>query len=48
MGIVTRGHWTILLRALALANAYEQATDWHKKRPALSPDMPVPPVVRKT
>jgi aspartyl-tRNA(Asn)/glutamyl-tRNA(Gln) amidotransferase subunit A len=29
-------------RVLALARAYEQATDWHKRRPPLKPDMPVP------
>ncbi|AEU35788.1 Asp-tRNA(Asn)/Glu-tRNA(Gln) amidotransferase GatCAB subunit A [Granulicella mallensis] len=34
-------------KVLALANAYEQATQWHTKRPALSPDMVVPPVTRK-
>lgn len=31
-------------RILALAHAYEQATEWHRRRPALTPDMPVPPV----
>jgi len=35
-------------KVLALANAYEKATEWHTKRPSLSPDMKVPPVVRKT
>jgi aspartyl-tRNA(Asn)/glutamyl-tRNA(Gln) amidotransferase subunit A len=35
-------------KVLALANAYENATDWHKKRPVLSPDMVVPSVTRKT
>jgi aspartyl-tRNA(Asn)/glutamyl-tRNA(Gln) amidotransferase subunit A len=34
-------------RVLALAHAYESATEWHKRRPALSSDMPVPPVTRK-
>lgn len=29
-------------RVLALAQAYERATQWHTKRPALSPDMVVP------
>lgn len=29
---------------LALGAAYEQATEWHKRRPAMSPDMPVPAV----
>ena len=33
---------------LALANAYEKATQWHLKRPVLTPDMAVPPVSRKT
>jgi aspartyl-tRNA(Asn)/glutamyl-tRNA(Gln) amidotransferase subunit A len=27
---------------LALANAYQQATDWHKRRPGLQPDTKVP------
>jgi hypothetical protein len=27
---------------LALAHAYQQATDWHKKRPKLDPDTKVP------
>jgi aspartyl-tRNA(Asn)/glutamyl-tRNA(Gln) amidotransferase subunit A len=35
-------------RILALAAAYEKATQWHTKRPKLTPDMPVPPVTRKT
>jgi aspartyl-tRNA(Asn)/glutamyl-tRNA(Gln) amidotransferase subunit A len=34
-------------RVLALANAYEKATQWHTRRPKLSPDMHVPPVKRK-
>jgi aspartyl-tRNA(Asn)/glutamyl-tRNA(Gln) amidotransferase subunit A len=34
-------------RVLALANAYEKATEWHRKRPNLSPDMKVPPIKRK-
>jgi aspartyl-tRNA(Asn)/glutamyl-tRNA(Gln) amidotransferase subunit A len=32
-------------KVLALAHAYEQATDWHKKRPALTPETVKPPVV---
>jgi aspartyl-tRNA(Asn)/glutamyl-tRNA(Gln) amidotransferase subunit A len=32
-------------KVLALAQAYEKATDWHQRRPVLSADMPVPPVV---
>ena len=35
-------------RVLALANAYEKATQWHTRRPKLTPDMPVPPVIRKS
>lgn len=31
-------------KILALAHAYEKATEWHKRRPNLSPDMPVPAV----
>jgi aspartyl-tRNA(Asn)/glutamyl-tRNA(Gln) amidotransferase subunit A len=35
-------------KVLALANAYERATEWHTRRPTLSPDMPVPAVIRKS
>jgi len=35
-------------KVLALANAYERETQWHTKRPVLTPDMTVPPVIRKT
>jgi aspartyl-tRNA(Asn)/glutamyl-tRNA(Gln) amidotransferase subunit A len=31
-------------KVLALARAYEQATEWHKRKPPLKPDMPVPPL----
>jgi aspartyl-tRNA(Asn)/glutamyl-tRNA(Gln) amidotransferase subunit A len=31
-------------RVLALAHAYERATDWHTRRPPLRPDTPVPPL----
>jgi aspartyl-tRNA(Asn)/glutamyl-tRNA(Gln) amidotransferase subunit A len=31
-------------RVLALANAYERATEWHRRRPPLKPDMAVPPL----
>ena len=33
-------------RVLALARAYEQATEWHTKRPPITPDTPVPPLAR--
>ena len=32
-------------KILALARAFEQATEWHKRRPALSPATAVPPVI---
>lgn len=34
-------------KVLALARAYEQATEWHARRPKLAPDMPVPRITRK-
>ena len=34
-------------KVLALARAYEQATEWHTRRPKLEPDMPVPGITRK-
>ncbi len=33
-------------RVLALARAYEQATEWRTKRAPLTPDTPVPPLAR--
>jgi aspartyl-tRNA(Asn)/glutamyl-tRNA(Gln) amidotransferase subunit A len=35
-------------RILALARAYEQATQWHTQRPPITPDTPVPPLARTT
>ncbi|MDP9037710.1 MAG: amidase [Acidobacteriota bacterium] len=35
-------------RVLALANAYEKATEWHLRRPKLSADMAVPAMHRKS
>jgi aspartyl-tRNA(Asn)/glutamyl-tRNA(Gln) amidotransferase subunit A len=32
-------------KVLALAYAYQQATDWHLKKPPLSPATPVPPII---
>ncbi len=32
-------------KVLALAHAYEQATEWHNRRPPLRPDTKVPPLV---
>jgi aspartyl-tRNA(Asn)/glutamyl-tRNA(Gln) amidotransferase subunit A len=34
-------------KVLALAQAYEKATEWHKRIPPLSPDTVVPPVVKE-
>lgn len=33
-------------RVLALARAFEQASEWRTKRPPLTPDTPVPPLAR--
>ena len=35
-------------KVLALAYAFQQATDWHKRKPELTPETPVPPIVEKT
>ncbi len=32
-------------KVLALAQAYEKATDWHLRKPPLTPNTPVPPVI---
>ena len=32
-------------KVLALAYAYQQATEWHKRKPDLAPNTPVPPIV---
>ena len=32
-------------KVLALASAFQQATEWHKRRPGLTPDTPVPSLV---
>lgn len=32
-------------KVLALAYAYQQATDWHLRKPPLTPSTPVPPIV---
>ena len=32
-------------KVLALAYAYQQATEWHKRKPVLTPEMPVPVLV---
>ncbi len=35
-------------RVLALAHAYQQATQWHLRKPVLSPTMVIPPITRKS
>jgi aspartyl-tRNA(Asn)/glutamyl-tRNA(Gln) amidotransferase subunit A len=35
-------------RILALAHAYEQATQWHLRKPALTPSTVVPPIERRS
>jgi aspartyl-tRNA(Asn)/glutamyl-tRNA(Gln) amidotransferase subunit A len=35
-------------KVLALAHAYEQATQWHLRKPALTPSTVVPPIERKS
>jgi aspartyl-tRNA(Asn)/glutamyl-tRNA(Gln) amidotransferase subunit A len=35
------------INVIALAHAYQEATDWHKRRPPLEPDAKVP-VLSKT
>ena len=32
-------------KVLALAYAFQQATDWHKRTPNLTPETPVPPLI---
>jgi aspartyl-tRNA(Asn)/glutamyl-tRNA(Gln) amidotransferase subunit A len=44
MGLTLAGPHFSEGKLLALARAFEQATEWHTRRPALSPTMPVPPV----
>ena len=34
-------------KVLALAYAFQEATDWHKRKPELTPEMAVPPIVEK-
>ncbi len=48
IGLMIAGPRFSEAKVLALANAYEKATQWHTKRPTLSPDMAVPPVTRKS
>src|SRR5450755_1181126 len=42
VGLMIAGPRFSEARVLALANAFELATDWHKQKPPLKPDTPVP------
>ena len=42
VGLMIAGPRFSEARVLALAHAYERATEWHKRKPPLEPDMPVP------
>ena len=44
IGLMIAGPHFAESKVLALAYAYQQATDWHLKKPPLTPDMPVPPI----
>ena len=44
VGLMIAGPRFSEARVLALAHAYERATEWHNRRPPLKPDMAVPPL----
>ena len=44
IGLMIAGPHFSESKVLALAYAYQQATEWHRKRPALTPGMAVPPI----
>ncbi len=44
IGLMIAGPHFSESKVLALAYAFQQATDWHKRRPTLTPDMKVPPI----
>ena len=46
VGLMIAGPRFAVGRVLALAQAYERATEWHTRRPALTPDTPVPALKR--
>jgi aspartyl-tRNA(Asn)/glutamyl-tRNA(Gln) amidotransferase subunit A len=46
VGLMIAGPRFAERRVLALARAFEQATDWHTRRPPLAPDTPVPAIKR--
>jgi aspartyl-tRNA(Asn)/glutamyl-tRNA(Gln) amidotransferase subunit A len=48
IGLMIAGPRFSEARVLALAAAYERATEWHTMRPKLTPDMAVPALTRKS
>jgi len=44
VGLMIAGPRFSEARVLALANAYERATEWHTRKPPLPPDITVPPL----
>jgi aspartyl-tRNA(Asn)/glutamyl-tRNA(Gln) amidotransferase subunit A len=44
IGLMIAGPHFSESKVLAIANAYEQATDWHKQKPPLTPETTVPPI----
>ena len=46
VGLMIAGPRFAERRVLALARAYEQASEWRLKRPPLTPETPVPPLAR--
>ncbi|MGA7239599.1 MAG: amidase family protein, partial [Bryobacteraceae bacterium] len=42
IGLQIAGAQWAEINVLALAHAYQEATEWHKKRPTLAPDAKVP------
>jgi hypothetical protein len=44
---ISGANWTGELNALAVAYAYQQATEWHKRPLSLAPDTKVPPLSRR-
>ena len=45
IGLMIAGPHFSRRKVLALAYAYQQATDWHKRQPPLKPDTVVPPII---
>lgn len=48
VGLMIAGPHFSEAKVLALAYSFQQATNWHKRRPDLNPGTPVPPIVEAT